>query len=152
MDLQHSSNTFTGLDEAHARFLRMHQELGLPAQHHPQPLGSARAHARATWIRAEVDELLGATGIVDQIDALMDILSHVMGTLVEMGVPPGMPMTCVHESNLAKRWPDGQVRLDLDGKLLKPPGWKGPEEAIARWLAETSRQNWDSKGNPPLKM
>lgn len=62
MDLQHSSNTFAGLDEAHARFLRMHQELGLPAQHQLQPLGSTRAHARTIWIRAGVDELFGAGG------------------------------------------------------------------------------------------
>lgn len=147
MDLQHSGNAFAGLDEAHARFLRMHQELGLPAQDRPRLLGPARVHARATWMRTEIDELLGATEIVGQIDALMDILSLVMGTLVEMGVPPGMPMTWVYESNLAKLWPDGQVRLDQDGKMLKPPGWKGPEEAIACWLPQPSHENWDSKGN-----
>lgn len=38
----------------------------------------------------------------------------------------------VHESNLT----NGQVRLDLDGKLLKSPRCMGLEEAIARWLAE----------------
>lgn len=30
MDLQYSGNAFVGLDEAHARFLRMHLELELP--------------------------------------------------------------------------------------------------------------------------
>lgn len=150
MNLQRSSNGFAGLDEAHARFLRMHLELGLPTQDRPRLLGPDRAQARAVWMRTEIDELVEATEIVDQIDALMDILAHVMGTLVEMGVPPGMPMTWVHESNLAKLWPDGQVRLNSDGKLLKPPGWKGPEEAIAHWLAGSSHQNWGDKGNSPV--
>lgn len=147
MDLRNSDNTFIGLDEAHAQFLSMHKELGLPNQDRPRLLSPARAHARATWMRSEIDELLGATEIVGQIDALMDLLSHVMGTLVEIGVPPGMPMTWVHKSNLAKRWPDGRVRLDRDGKMLKPPHWQGPEEEIARWLPKSSDQQSDSKGN-----
>jgi predicted HAD superfamily Cof-like phosphohydrolase len=147
MDLQHSDNVFAGLDEAHAQFQRMHIELGLPTQDLPRPLNPTRAHARAAWMRSEVDELLGATEIVGQIDALMDLLSHVMGALVEMGVQPGIPMTWVYKSNLAKRWPDGQVRLDRDGKMLKPPHWQGPEEEIARWLRESTDQNSDFKGN-----
>ncbi|MBO1114262.1 hypothetical protein [Bordetella petrii] len=145
---QRLANKFAGLDDAHTRFVLMHRTLGLPVLHHPRPLGIIRTKARAKWMQSEIDELRRAVDIVDQVDALMDILCHVMGALVEMGVRPGVPMTLVYESNLAKLWPDGVARLDVDGKLLKPPNWEGPEKAIQRWLSELGLKTAVDEGNP----
>lgn len=35
----------------------------------------------------------------------------------------------VHRANMAKRHPDGTVRRRVDGKVLKPSGWVGPDIA-----------------------
>lgn len=36
-------------------------------------------------------------------------------------------LAAVHESNLAKRWDDGEIHRDEHGKILKPPNWQPPD-------------------------
>lgn len=118
--------------------LDFHLQFGLPVSSHPATLTTTRVAARTKWLREEVEEFATAKSLVEQIDAAIDVIYVAIGCLVEMGVELDGAFKCVHASNLEKRWADGSVRTDSDGKLLKPHDWVGPEEAIRNWLAIAS--------------
>lgn len=74
--------------------------------------------------------------LVDLCDALGDIDYVVEGFRLAVGVD-GVPIAnIIHETNMAKVGGP----LGPNGKKLKPPGWVGPEKAIAE---ELIRQGWD---------
>lgn len=87
---------------------------------------------RAAWIRSEVQELQDAATLYEQADAYLDIIYFAIGGLVEMGIKFTHRLwRLVQAANLAKVWPDGSVRKDSRGKVIKPDGWVAPDAAIA---------------------
>lgn len=111
-----------------------HAAFGLPISNSPTPLGETRVLARAAWLREEIEEFAAAITLVQQVDAVVDVIYLAAGCLVEMGVELNEVFDAVHEANMAKRWPDGSVHMDTQGKVEKPPGWIGPEKALTRVL------------------
>jgi predicted HAD superfamily Cof-like phosphohydrolase len=106
---------------------RFHVAMGLPVGLAPRALSPERLRTRAAWLMEELDELSSAQSLVQQVDATLDVLYLALGTLVELGVPLDDTFAAVHSANLRKVWPDGSSHTDEAGKLLKPPGWVGPE-------------------------
>lgn len=100
----------------------------------PNPLPESDKRRRIEWMREELDELQAAETVEEQADAVIDLVYFAMGVLVEMGVPPSGVWQAVHAANMAKVWPDG-VHYNETGKVVKPPDWKGPDEAIGRYVA-----------------
>lgn len=88
-------------------------------------------------MQEEVEEFLEAEDVVDQADAMIDLIYFALGTLVEMGVKPEPLFRIVHEANMKKLWPDGKPHYNEDGKTVKPPGWTDPYPALQ---AEIERQ------------
>jgi predicted HAD superfamily Cof-like phosphohydrolase len=125
---------FSGADRVFEAVRRFHQRFGLPIADRPCQLSPERVSARAKWINDEVTELAAAQSLVDQVDALVDILYLAVGSLVEMGVKPGIPLLYVHQANLAKDSPGGVGKLDAAGKVMKPATWVGPERKIQAYL------------------
>lgn len=107
-----------------------HAVAGVPIANVPSALSPARLSARVEWLREEVNELEAASTLADQVDAAVDVLYLALGTLVEMGVELEEPFQLVHESNLAKAWPDGHFRQTAAGKIIKPEGWRSPRERL----------------------
>ncbi|HEX7891684.1 MAG TPA: hypothetical protein VF522_20205 [Ramlibacter sp.] len=130
------SNEFKGLDDAFEKVRALHADFGLPITNRPGQLSASRVAARVNWMREELAELLTAGDLQEQVDAVSDLMYLALGCLVEMGVRPGIPFAQVHRTNLEKRWPDGEIRVNAEGKLLKPPGWIGPKRAISQYLTE----------------
>jgi hypothetical protein len=58
--------------------------------------------------------------------------------MAEMGIPFDAVWRAVHESNMAKLGPNGEIIRREDGKVLKPPGWTAPD--IAAVLNDTAQQ------------
>jgi predicted HAD superfamily Cof-like phosphohydrolase len=58
---------------------------------------------------------------------LADLLYVVYGTAEELGIDLEGVFQAVHESNMAKLWPDGQVHYNEYGKILKPPTYSPPD-------------------------
>jgi predicted HAD superfamily Cof-like phosphohydrolase len=58
---------------------------------------------------------------------LADLLYVVYGTADELGIPLQQVFTEVHKSNMSKVWPDGTVKRNDFGKVLKPPTYKKPD-------------------------
>lgn len=113
-----------------------HLALGLPTARTPRLLVPQRIQERSKWMREELNEFESATTIPEQADAMVDLMYLAIGSLVEMGVPPGRVFELVHAANMGKRWPDGAARLDGEGKVLKPPAWSSPDLAIEAYVQE----------------
>ena len=120
-----------GISEAYADVFRFHKTFNHPYSKTPVMQPVDRVVARADWITEEVEELCEAETIYDQADAYLDIMYFAVGGLVEMGINPAHIWPLVQAANMAKVWPDGSVQRRADGKIMKPPGWTSPDQAIA---------------------
>jgi predicted HAD superfamily Cof-like phosphohydrolase len=78
-------------------------------------------------IREEFDELCDSDNIVDDLDALIDILVVTIGAIHSLGANGEAAWNEVMRTNFAKIDPEtGKVRKREDGKVLKPEGWTPP--------------------------
>lgn len=88
---------------------------------------------RAALVLEELAELLQATTIEDQVDAVADAKVYLDGSAAFMGVDIDPMESIVMDGNEAKIWPDGTIHRDERGKWIKPPGWEenhAPEPRI----------------------
>ncbi|NOV02624.1 HAD family hydrolase [Paenibacillus planticolens] len=116
---------------------KFHEIFEHPVGTTPQRLSESRKAARLAWMQEELDEFKEATTLEDEVDAMIDELYFVLGTLVELGVEPGPIFDIVHHANMSKVWPDGLVHKNELGKTIKPPDWQDPFDKIR---AEIRRQ------------
>ena len=103
----------------------------------------AVAEFRLSFIQEELDELYEAMLAGDRVkmfDALLDLAYVVYGTALFMGVTPEQweaGMSAVHKANMAKeRATDDSSKRGTSLDVIKPEGWVGPEEELARILGE----------------
>jgi len=109
-----------------------------PIANTPNFMDKKRAEARMSWVKEEVDEFLESDNVIDQADALCDMLYFILGTAVECGVDLEPVFDIVQNANMSKLWPDGTAHYrESDGKVAKPKGWQAPEPQIE---AEIKRQ------------
>ena len=99
------------LDDAFDQVAEFHRAFGHPVKERPTFLPPPRSDARVAWMREEVDEFVESTNVVDQADAMIDLIYFALGTLVEMGVRPAPLFDIVHNANMQKLWPDGAARI-----------------------------------------
>ena len=79
-------------------------------------------------IKEEFDELCASNNIVDDLDALIDILVVTIGAIHSLGADAEGAWKEVMRTNFAKIDKDtGKVRKREDGKVLKPQGWTPPD-------------------------
>jgi predicted HAD superfamily Cof-like phosphohydrolase len=82
-------------------------------------------------IKEEFDELCESDNIVDDLDALVDILVVTIGAIHSLGANGEGAWQEVMQTNFAKIDPaTGKVRKREDGKVLKPEGWQPPNLAL----------------------
>ncbi len=78
-------------------------------------------------IQEEFDELVASDNIVDDLDALIDILVVTIGAIHSLGADAQGAWQEVMRSNLSKIDSEtGMVKKREDGKILKPEGWTPP--------------------------
>lgn len=78
-------------------------------------------------IREEFNELCASDNIVDDLDALIDILVVTIGAIHSLGADGEGAWNEVMRTNFAKIDSEtGRVRKREDGKVLKPEGWQPP--------------------------
>lgn len=71
---------------------------------------------------------------------LADLLYVVYGTAEELGIPLEEVFKAVHESNMSKVWPNGEVHYNEFGKVMKPPTYSKPDLSFIhdnRFLSES---------------
>lgn len=84
-----------------------------------------------TMVNDELDELDEATTIVDQMDALVDAIVYICDCANRHGMNLDPMLEIVHQANMRKVGPNGEVTRREDGKIMKPEGWTGPDEENA---------------------
>lgn len=122
-------------DSIFCQVRHFHAIAGVPIADVPTQLAPERLFARVEWLREEVSELQSATSLVDQVDAVVDVIYVALGALVEMGVELEGPFQLVHQSNLAKAMPDGTFQKNAAGKIIKPSEWESPRERLSHLLS-----------------
>lgn len=124
-----------------------HKKFGHPAPETIHPLTKRDRILRCHLMMEEVIEIAAEDHLINQVDGLLDLLYFVMGTFVTMGVDPREIFDVVHESNMGKLWPDGNVKYNEKGKVIKPPTWEGPEPEIMAILRKRMLSE-DDEGIP----
>ena len=120
-----------------------HQAFGHPVSNVPVSLTEDRAKKRYAWILEEINEFLDAVkeqDIVEQADAMIDTIYFALGTLVEMGVQPGILFNIVQNANMSKLWPDGKPHYNEMGKVIKPEGWQDPHKKLELTIQNMKRR------------
>jgi predicted HAD superfamily Cof-like phosphohydrolase len=118
-----------GINREYNLVKEFHKAFNHPYQETPTLLGIERAEKRYSWMLEEINEFMEATknnDIVEQADAMIDVIYFALGTLVEMGVEPENLFNIVQHANMSKLWEDGKPHYKEDGKVKKPEGWKDP--------------------------
>jgi len=109
-----------------------------PVAEKPTDMKFARREQRFNYMAEELDEFIDAKTVVDQADAMIDLIYLALGTMVELGVKPEALFEIVHNANMSKLWPDGKVHTNPEtGKVVKPPTFVRPEPLLE---AEIERQ------------
>ena len=119
-----------------------HKAFGHPTSIVPVSLTKERASKRYAWMLEEINEFLEAVkeqDIVEQADAMIDTIYFALGTLVEMGVQPGVLFDIVQEANMSKVWADGKPHYNDMGKVIKPEGWENPHPKLQRVIKKMYR-------------
>ena len=114
---------------------KFHETFGLPISIAPIKLKKSRVELRAEWMREEIEEFLEANDVVDQLDAIADLIYYAVGVFVEMGIDGDRVFELVHRANMNKLDRDGRPVYDEKGRVTKPYDWISPKESIREWLA-----------------
>ncbi|MDE5977055.1 MAG: HAD family hydrolase [Turicibacter sp.] len=102
-----------------------------PVRDTPHILSYDRVKIRYKWLLEEINEFLEAENdIVEQADAMIDVIYFALGALVEMGIKPDSLFQIVHQANMSKIWADGEIHYDSDGKVQKPDSWTDPYKKL----------------------
>lgn len=120
-----------------------HRKFNHPVGEKPVCMGKERAQKRYNWMLEEINEFLEAVeqgDIVEQADAMIDVIYFALGTLVEMGIRPDALFEIVQRANMGKLWADGRPHYAEDGKTLKPKTWKDPHEELEAAIKEMRKQ------------
>jgi predicted HAD superfamily Cof-like phosphohydrolase len=110
----------------------------------PTVMDEVRQMQRFEYMAEELSEFMGSTELVDQADAMIDLIYLAVGTLVELGIQPEPLFDIVQQANMSKLWEDGKPRLNPEtNKVMKPPTFVRPEplleKEIQRQLQEASK-------------
>lgn len=118
---------------------QFHEKFGLTVNDLPTVPSDADIRLRIRLIKEETEEVItelvkllrlrqqGAR-LPDLIPVLQDTLGELAdlryvtdGAAVTLGLPIDEAFAAVHKSNMTKVWPDGSIRRDAGGKIVKPP-------------------------------
>jgi predicted HAD superfamily Cof-like phosphohydrolase len=96
----------------------------------PYPVNDGTETLRERLMTEELNELRLSMAEQDMIgiaDGLADLLYVVFGTAIAYGIDMEPVVDEVHRSNMSKVFPDGKVRRDPYGKILKPETFSRPD-------------------------
>lgn len=109
----------------------MHEKFNLENTTGPTVLNEEEKEFRIRAMREELDEYEEATMLVDQYDALLDLIVFAVGTLERHGFPLLAGFEVVMAANMAKEvGQNGNKRGGFKRDLVKPAGWIAPEAKL----------------------
>lgn len=109
----------------------MHERFDLTYDGPPRHLDAEERAFRIAAMREELEEYVAAGPLVDQFDALIDLLVFTVGTLYRQGFPILEGYEAVMGANMKKELgSNGDKRGGFKRDLVKPAGWVGPEAQL----------------------
>jgi predicted HAD superfamily Cof-like phosphohydrolase len=109
----------------------MHQKFGLENTTGPNHLSKEEKEFRSDAMLEELNEYIAADTLVDQYDALLDLIVFAVGTLERHGFPLLAGFEKVMEANMTKELgQNGEKRGGFKRDLVKPEGWTAPEAKL----------------------
>jgi len=109
----------------------MHEKFGLANDGKPWHLEPHEKAFRVKALQEELDEYNLANTLVDEYDALLDLIVFAVGTLDRQGLPLLEGFEKVMKANMAKEvGQNGEKRGGFKRDLVKPKGWVGPEAEL----------------------
>lgn len=109
----------------------MHEKFDLAYNGPPRHLDAEERAFRIAAMREELEEYVAAGPLVEQYDALIDLLVFTLGTLYRQGFPILEGFEAVMSANLKKELgSNGDKRGGFKRDLVKPVGWVGPEAQL----------------------
>lgn len=110
---------------------KMHEKFGLENTSGPTSLCEEESKFRIAAMQEELNEYAEAKELVDQYDALLDLIVFAIGTLERHGFPLLAGFEAVMNANMAKELgQNGNKRGGFKRDLVKPAGWTGPEKTL----------------------
>lgn len=110
-----------------------HEKFNHPVSQYPKKMDVERAKKRYNWMLEEINEFMEAVeqeDLVEEADAMIDVIYFALGTLVEMGIKPDELFEIVQHANMSKLWEDGKPHYADDGKTIKPITWEDPHSKL----------------------
>lgn len=86
---------------------------------------------------AELKQAIDDVSIVDQVDAIIDLVYFAFGALYKIGLTPEQINACcmaVHNANMSKKRGINAKRATGAADAIKPEGWVSPEDRISKIL------------------
>jgi predicted HAD superfamily Cof-like phosphohydrolase len=118
------------LEGAVKAMLEFHEKFGVNIKTTPGIPAQNRQDLRRRLNDEEYMELVNAIWDQDLIkiaDGIGDLIYVLLGQAVEYGIPIDEIFTEIHRSNMTKLWPDGTVKRNEYGKILKPSTYSPPD-------------------------
>lgn len=114
----------------------MHNKFGLANNDGPTSLTSEEKAFRIVALREEIKEYEDTNELVDEYDALIDLMVFTVGTFERQGFPLQLGFEAVMKRNMMKELA-GSAESSKRGfkrDLVKPTGWTGPEHELLEIL------------------
>lgn len=110
----------------------MHEKFGLANNAGPTSLTSEEKAFRIVALREEIQEYEDSTDLVNEYDALIDLMVFAVGTFERQGFPLQEGFDTVMECNMKKELAGSSEKSKRGFKrdLVKPQGWTGPESKL----------------------
>lgn len=125
------------MDIFESTFTFNRQVCGLKTPEQPTRLNADRKSWTCAALNEEIGEFHRADNIVDEVDALIDLIYFAAGRMQEMGVDGARAFAEVHRANMRKVKGELSKRPgSLGHDAIKPEGWKGPDYS---WLEDKNQ-------------
>lgn len=121
---------------------KMHDKFGLANNNGPTSLTSEEKAFRIVALREEITEYEDTDELVDEYDALIDLMVFTVGTFERQGFPLQLGFEAVMKRNMMKELAGSNENSKRGFKrdLVKPIGWTGPEGELLDILDEALKQ------------
>jgi predicted HAD superfamily Cof-like phosphohydrolase len=109
----------------------MHEKFGIDNRSGACRLKDEERTFRIAALQEELDEFKESTTLIDDYDALLDLIVFAMGTIERMGLPFAAGFEQVMICNMTKELGPNNKRGGFKADLRKPEGFKGPEDHLS---------------------
>ena len=113
---------------AYAMVKEFQEKIGTEIPDEPTAMAQDAKYKATSKVIEEVNEVLHAQNLVDQVHEMIDVVYAALGCFVRIGVDPSEIFAIVHRSNMSKQ---------IDGEdVTKTSEYIDPKPLIAKCLAE----------------